>query len=187
MIRLDADEHIVLKARKHWFIFFLEALGVFVLAVLPYVVVLIAKVAFESLPGSIEMIESIMLNTESWIAPLYASWLLLLWMLLFAFWTDYYLDIWVITNKRIFDIDQRGLFNRGLSMFRVQRIQDVTIEVRGLLATLLDYGDIHVQTAGADEDFVMKGMANPQDVKRVINRVHDRVVRKLYHGHDGDL
>lgn len=187
MIKLDADEHVVRKSRKHWFIFAVEVLGVLILAVLPYIVVWIGEVAFSTVPGFTELVESIMLDAEGWIAPVYAIWLLILWMLLFAFWTDYYLDVWIITNKRIFDIEQHGLFNREVSMFRVQRIQDVTIDVNGLLATILDYGDIHVQTAGTDEDFIMKGMADPQGVKRVINTVHDAVVKKLYHGHDGDV
>jgi len=187
MIKLDADEHVVRKARKHWFVFALEVLGILVLAVLPYVVILIGETAFSTVPGFFEFMQSITAQTEGLVAPAYAIWLLILWVLLFIFWTNYYLDVWIITNKRIFDIEQHGLFSRELSMFRVQRIQDVTIDVHGLLPTLLEYGDIHVQTAGTDEDFIMRGMADPQDVKRVINTVHDAVVKKLYHGHDGDV
>ena len=44
----------------------------------------------------------------------------------FRAWLDYYLDIWVITDERIVNIEQKGLFSREISTQQLYRIQDVT-------------------------------------------------------------
>ena len=90
-------------------------------------------------------------------------------------WTDYYLDVWMVTDKRVIDIEQKGFFHRQTSVFRIERIQDVTVETHGIVATLLNFGDIHVQTAGEGQEFIMRGIANPKYVRRVILRQQDRV------------
>ena len=61
---------------------------------------------------------------------------------------DYYLDALVITDKRILNVDQSGLFRHTVSEFRLDRVQDVTIEVPNFIATMLRYGNITIQTAG---------------------------------------
>ena len=66
----------------------------------------------------------------------------------FGFWIDYYLDAFVITDKRILDIDQIGLFRHTVSEFRMDKVQDVTIEVPNFSATFFHYGNIKIQTAG---------------------------------------
>ena len=89
-------------------------------------------------------------------------------------WTDYYLDVWMVTDKRIIDIEQKSFFHRQTSVFRIERIQDITIETRGIIATLLNFGDIHVQTAGESQEFIMRGIANPKYMRRIILRQQDR-------------
>jgi len=94
-------------------------------------------------------------------------------------WTDYYLDVWTVTDKRIIDQEQQGLFHRRTSVFRIERIQDVTIEVRGIVATLLNFGDIHVQTAGEAQEFIMYGIAHPKYVREIILEQLDRVTESI--------
>ena len=47
----------------------------------------------------------------------------------FARFIDFYLDLWVITNDRIVDVEQFGLFSRTVSELDLFRIQDVTTDV----------------------------------------------------------
>ena len=86
------------------------------------------------------------------------------------FWTTYYMDIWVITNRRIIDIDYLRLFDRNIAMVRFERVQDVTTHVQGIVGTLLRYGSVVVQTAGSDREFVIDQIANPEALRDVINR-----------------
>lgn len=179
MIRLDPGENIIIKARKHWFIFAIEAIFIGIMAFAPWFFAEWLIPFFESTFSFIELGQNVdpdMLSTALTLA--YVTWLLILWIFLFVLWTDYYLDVWVVTNKRIFDIEQFGLFRRGVSVFRLNRIQDLTIETHGLIATVLGFGDIHVQTAGADEDFIMKGIRNPVRIKRIIHKAHEKALKK---------
>ena len=63
---------------------------------------------------------------------------------------------------------QKGLFYRDISTCRLNRIQDVTVEVRGLIPSLLDFGTITVQTAGEEDNFIIHGMPHPYEIKRAI-------------------
>ena len=96
------------------------------------------------------------------------------WLYFFMIWTDYYLDVWIVTSKRIIDVEQRGLFNREVSEFKLYRIQDITIEVKGVLQTFLKYGDVHIQTAGEKQEFIFKQIPNPNSVKNIIFELYSK-------------
>ncbi len=91
-------------------------------------------------------------------------------------WVDYYLDIWIITNERVIATEQKGLFHRVTSELRLNRIQDVSSEVRGLFPTLFGYGTVHVQTASEQEKFIFREVPNPDLVARQILQLHERYV-----------
>lgn len=84
---------------------------------------------------------------------------------------DYYLDVWIVTNERIVDIQLKGLFSRTTSETRLYRVQDVTAEMKGIGATVFDYGTVHVQTAGATGRFIFEQMPDPDEVVRAISKL----------------
>jgi uncharacterized membrane protein YdbT with pleckstrin-like domain len=97
------------------------------------------------------------------------------WLFLFQSFIDYYLDIFIITTHRIIDIEQHGLFGRTTSELLLDRIQDVSSEVRGFIHTVFDYGDVEVQTAGEQEHFVFKDVPHPTHVaKRILELAQAR-------------
>jgi uncharacterized membrane protein YdbT with pleckstrin-like domain len=106
---------------------------------------------------------------------LYAGWLIFIWMALFGVWTNYYLDVWTVTNKRLITVDQRGLFHRDTGSFRLERLQDINVNVRGILATLLKFGDLEAETASSDKNFVARGIPDPQGLKALILKASDDV------------
>jgi hypothetical protein len=64
---------------------------------------------------------------------------------IFITWIDYYFDVWIITNERIINIEQKNLFIRTTSEVTLTRVQDVTATIGGFFPTLLDFGDVLVQ------------------------------------------
>ena len=101
-------------------------------------------------------------------------------ILLFSFveYADYYLDTWIVTNERIINIEQKGLFNRVASELQLNAVQDVTSDVKGLVRTLFDYGDVVIQTAGETKRFHFKGIPNPEEIKeRIIHLVEQDQIR----------
>ncbi len=93
---------------------------------------------------------------------------LFMWLLFFFSFVDYYLDVWIVTNKRIIDIEQRGLFSRVISEQKLYRVQDVTSETHGFFPTIFAYGSVLIQTAGEKERFHFKQIPDPDKVRDVI-------------------
>lgn len=95
------------------------------------------------------------------------------WLAFFHNWVDYYLDIWIVTNERLLNIEQEGLFSRVISETNISKVQDVTSEVHGKLQTFLDFGEVHVQSAGEEKRFVFEEVPHPREIAQEIIRLHD--------------
>ncbi len=89
-------------------------------------------------------------------------------LFVFQMFVEYWLDVFILTERRILDIEQTGLFNRTVSELRLYRTQDVTAEVKGMLHSLLDYGNVFIQTAGEMERFHFEDIAHPNHVAKLI-------------------
>lgn len=166
-IQLEADEVILTQVRKHWFLITIQLISIIFIAVLPVVVpILLMFTPLRDWAGS---------NDASIVfAVLYIAWLVFSWMAFFSVWTNYYLDVWTITNKRLIIVDQRGLFNRTTGSFRLERLQDVNVTVQGVIATFLNYGNLQAETASDDRDFVAVGIPDPQGLKAIILEAADK-------------
>lgn len=90
------------------------------------------------------------------------------WIIAFIEWLDYYLDILVITNKRIMNIKQMGLFHRVVSELELERIQDITSFVDGAVQTFFDFGNLEIQTASEENKIQPKAIPHPVKVRRKI-------------------
>ncbi len=87
---------------------------------------------------------------------------------------DYFLDVWIVTDQRIINIEQRGLFNREISEHSLERIQDVTGLQKGFWPSLFSYGDVHVQTAGEIQRFLFRQVDNPFEIVRILNNLIEK-------------
>ncbi len=96
------------------------------------------------------------------------SLILLVWLYAFLVWIDYFFDVWIITNERVINIEQKGLFVRAVSELKFSRIQDVTSEVSGMIPTILNFGDVKVQTASEEDYFLFRRVPDPYHVKDLI-------------------
>jgi len=159
MIKLEENEKIIKVVRKHWIAILFEIFFSILMAVMPLVFYFIFKdVLFVGLT----------IHSAYLLLFLYTIFTAFIWIFMFISWVNYYLDIWIITNKRLVDVEQRSLFSRNSSDLRLDRIQDITIEVVGLVYTLLKVGNIRVQTASTKNAFIIQQAENPEHVKQII-------------------
>ena len=105
-----------------------------------------------------------------------STWLLA-WLLLFlaaAAWLgyqylDYRNDIYVVTDNQIIDIEKKPLW---LSADRreggLDRVQTVFSQQKGFWANVLDYGDVIIRTAAADEGFTFEIVPHPKSVQAIV-------------------
>ncbi len=165
------DEKIILITRKHWIKFardviIITILGFFAFAVLFKII-----------------------NSTGHTSPIFvfalAVIMLIIWISFFVAWTNHYLDIWIVTNKRIIDIEQINLFHRTKSTMRLERVQNVGVKRKGVLEEIFNFGTISVETAGY-KTFVaeMNNIPDPNGVARTIMELVDSVTEhknKLTH------
>lgn len=162
---LEPGEHVVLEVRKHWLLFLAELLPYAILAIFPFAIPKILVLVPPLTPYSAFL--------DYHTVPMRIAlsiWLLLMWTLAWSTFTKYFLNAWILTNVRIVNIKQRRYFSREVSSLFLTRVQDVTTDVRGVLSSLFGIGDIKVQTAGEDVEFVMRGIPRPEQMRDVILR-----------------
>ena len=168
MIELHSDEKVVLEKRRYWLPFAAEGLTLFITAVIPFSLIFFG--------GSLSLPEEISSQINAYKTFAYflaAGWFLIVWVIFFVAWTNYYLDVLLVTSKRVVDIEQLGLFSRDEAELRIENIQDIKVEIAGVLASILHFGNIHIQTAGQSKEFIIKNLHDPQGVKDEIMRQHD--------------
>lgn len=98
----------------------------------------------------------------------------------YAQFVDFYLDVWIITNDRVVDIQQNGLFARTISEIDLYRIQDVTVSVKGFFPTIFKYGDLSVKTAADNAVMTFWNIPNPNEVRSALIELAESD-RKYHH------
>jgi len=174
-ISLEPEEKIIKTVRKHWFIITIELVGIIIVGISPLILAFV----------------SLLLPSDSTIHQLFNAnftvilFFVLTWLLFTTFaatsaWTHYYLDLWVITDRRIIVIDQIHFFNRKVSNFRLERLQDIKVTVNGIIPTLLNFGTVRAQTASAAEsNFTSSALPAPRELQALIQTAMDNRLREL--------
>lgn len=153
---LQEDEIVVKMIRKHpigslkWFIIGL------VLIIIPFALI---KYLLASGWGTLLFVALII------IALLYAFLAFLRW----------YFDSVIITDRRVINIDQKGIFQREVREVAYDKIGDVGYSVKGFLATSLNFGSITLTLA--DEKIKLEKLPRPgqlaETLKNLIAHYHE--------------
>ncbi len=160
VFNLKLGEKVIFVLRRHPIVFLVEALIVAVLAAVPFALYfLLAKFWPDLLLGPISRPTLILAGS---------AYLLLVWHFLIGRFVEYYLDLWVVTDHKIHNVEQKNLFSRTVSELDLASVQDVTSEIKGVIPTLLDYGDVHVQTAAEKERFSFEQVPHPEKVRAAL-------------------
>ena len=168
VIKLQDKEKCVLIIRKHWFIFVRDAFFIFLTFLVLWAGLTIVLRAFQ-------VREAIITFWQSFTA-------LAGLLVLFVHWTNYFLDMWIITDERLVDIDQERLFVRKVTATRIDLIQDISAKTPGFIATLLNFGNVTVQTAGAAiKNIHIEGVPNPNYIRQILLKYLDFALSKQKH------
>lgn len=172
-INLEPGETVLATTRRHKFLIVMQLLSIVLVAFIP-------PLLFIFVGSNMEQLTIDVTAYGPHLVYLYAVWLLFAWLGAFVAWTDYYLDVLIVTNHRLILANQKGLWRRSLSSFRLERLQEVNVEINGILPTLLDFGTLRAETAGhGEEEFHMSGLPNPRELKATImDVVESRSVEK---------
>ena len=177
MFRLDhlpnqrKDEEVRLFRRRHWFA--VAAIGI-PLATLTLTPLLIAWFFWDVILTWFA--HPVIGPVMTILASMY---FLSIWLLSFIEFTDFYLDTWIVTTERIINVEQRGLFHRTASELDLAAVQDTTAEIKGIIQTIFNYGQVYVQTAGEKGRFHFKNVSDPEHIKELVTQLVEEDKKRL--------
>jgi membrane protein YdbS with pleckstrin-like domain len=152
--RKDPDEKIIFRVHRHWVTLVLSYIKAFLSLLVIFLIIYFV--------GPARIYSSLIA------LAMFAIWFLVTMVYIFFEWIVWWLDLYILTTKRIVDIEQRTLFSRQVSETSLDRIQDVTFEIKGVLATLFNYGNVRVETAGSETIISLDQVGDPEKLQKTI-------------------
>lgn len=153
------NEEVILLLRSHWvtnipwiFLAFLGIFGPFFWPFLPF---------GQILPLRFQLV-------------LILFWYLLIAGFVFEKFLSWYFNVMIVTNFRVVDIDFFSLMYKEVSDAELEKIEDVTYRMGGILRAFLNYGDIYIQTAAEKAEFDFQGAPKPEQVVEIIQDLLER-------------
>ncbi|MGB9680920.1 MAG: hypothetical protein ACPLYC_01820 [Minisyncoccia bacterium] len=168
--KLRADEKIEIFLRKHTMFLIVPLAVIIAIIIIPtiFIFYLVISIHFFNQPP-IKNILIIIVSSYSLIMCGYALYI----------WFRYYFSYLIVTNQRLIEIEQKGLFIRNTSELELVRIEDVKALIHGVLATFFHYGDVLVETAGATtENFLFEKIPHASYVSSKILELSQRALEE---------
>lgn len=91
---------------------------------------------------------------------------------------DYYLDVWVITNKGVVDLAWHGWFHRTSLRVLYSDIQGIEYEVKGILGTLIGYGEVSLEKISTGGTISMQYVKKPRKVEILVLQCMEAYMHK---------
>ena len=74
----------------------------------------------------------------------------------------WYFSIYIVTNERIRQISQRGIFNKTVVDLGIDKIENIACNIPGLMGSLFGYGTLLIQTGVGD--LTISSVAHPDKI-----------------------
>ncbi len=100
----------------------------------------------------------------------------------FYFWIGWYFSVFIVSTERLRQVAQKGLFNRSVIDLGLSKIQNMSVDVPGMSASLFGFGTIIIQTYVGD--LVLDRLHHPEKIYNqlleIINTYGDTSEKKIY-------
>lgn len=77
--------------------------------------------------------------------------------------------LFLITDRRIVDIDQRGVFDRIVTESSFEQMDEVSYRMHGVLSAVFRYGTVRIKLHGTAADLEFEYVRNPARVQDLLN------------------
>jgi hypothetical protein len=81
--------------------------------------------------------------------------------------------VFVITDMRIIDIEQKGFFHKSVAEVAYRDIDEVTFRIKGIAPTLFRYGVVEVKIAGNAADLETYPIHRPATLHDLICEIRE--------------
>jgi len=96
------------------------------------------------------------------------GWYLIVTSFVLESFLTWYFNVYIITDERIIDVDFYNLIYKDISSAEIERIQDVSYRMGGVVRTLFNYGDVFIQTAAEKPNFEFLAVPKPDKVVKLL-------------------
>ncbi len=98
-----------------------------------------------------------------------ALWYLFTFGFIFERFLNWFFNVYIITNKRIVDMDFYHLLYRRVSDAPLRNIEDISYDVQGAFEALFNIGDVIIQTAAELPQFEFQSVSNPAKMQDILS------------------
>jgi uncharacterized membrane protein YdbT with pleckstrin-like domain len=100
-------------------------------------------------------------------------------MLFFYHFIMWYFTVYIVTDQRIRQVTQRGLFGKDVVELRLSKIQNISYNIPGFSGEVFKFGTIVIQTFVGD--LVIHNVENPDKVYNKLQDALNNVIDKTDH------
>lgn len=96
--------------------------------------------------------------------------ILIAFAIFFRVFFNYSQSIFLITNQRVINVDQKGFWKRNIIETEHEKITAVSTDTSGFIKTMLKYGDLIIRVSGAGNDQALhiKNIPSPYEIQQKI-------------------
>jgi membrane protein YdbS with pleckstrin-like domain len=167
----DSDETILLLLRAHPIVNLAWIIPAVIIFFIPFIfpsIIAALNVTFPPLPP------------VYYPALLIINYLLVI-VIVFEGFLHWYFNVNIVTTQNVVDIDFNNLLFKNIDLTPIFNIEEASSKVAGILQLIFNFGEVQIQTAGADIDVDMTDIPHPD---RVADFILD-LVDKTKHKHGG--
>lgn len=155
----EADEDVVLVVRRDFITNVPWILGLGLAAFLPPILLVLVPIFFT------------LTVSASLIFLTIVFYYLILFTFAVLFFSIWYFNVGIVTNKRIVDLDVANILVRHLSEARLNSVVDVSYSQVGGIRSIFDYGNVDIQTEALHQNIEFDRAPNPNFIRKVIGEL----------------
>jgi len=165
------DERVIIRERRYWFTIIRWIRRPLIFLAVSSLIAWVVTALLEPL--------SDFRRAFYWLVILAPALAWLVWRAL-----DWRNDSYIVTDKRVIHIEKRYLTLEKRDEAPLAMIQDVSVEMKGLMTTLLYFGDVIIQTAGTLGTIYFRGIQKPRKAQAQIFALASQVKATLPGGEE---
>lgn len=81
---------------------------------------------------------------------------------------NWFFNTYVITDKKIVDLDFQGVLYKNISEATLDNIEDITSTVKGTFGVVFNVGSVFIQTAAEKNEFEFENVDHPAKIRDII-------------------
>lgn len=158
----DKDEHIVLFLRRH----FITNVGWILMSVFLFFLPALLSTLLRL--NGFDLADYISLRVR-FAASIF--WYLFVFGVTFENFLLWYFNVYLVTTKRIVDMDFHALLHRDVTEAPLRNVEDITRRTRGALQVIFNYGSVTIQTAGEQRELEFEFVPDPTRVQDIVSDI----------------